>query len=340
MNLGELSTDFLLPLLEATRQNDRNPEQVLAQYGFQEEQLQHPGQWLSIARFMRIGEALIDLTDNPGLGLEAGRLGGLTGAGLAGMAAITAPTLGDALETLTRFEPLYARNIRGSSQWHRDALQSHLCFYSIAPYNEYNRFVVDSILAGWVQLCEQLTGRSDLVEAMTIEFEAPHYVSHYTRELSCRIEFGQPQNAVILKEGAEQTRLLFASLPDHRRMVSLCQTQLESISHPLTISHKTARAIAACLPKPCTLEIIAEALKTPHWTLRRKLQEENTTFKEILEQTRKELAGSYLANTATAVSEVAYLTGFSSTEAFQRAFKRWTGLPPGEYRRQNQPVNN
>ena len=152
MNLGELSADFVLPLLAATRAADRDPSEVLQRFGLEEQRLQAPGQWLSIPRFMRLGEALIDLTGNPALGLEAGLTGGLTGPGLAGTTAFYAPTLGAALQTLARFEPLYARNIRGNTTWHPENKHPHVQFYSIAPYNGFNRFVVDSVLMSWVNL--------------------------------------------------------------------------------------------------------------------------------------------------------------------------------------------
>ncbi len=337
MNLGELSADFVLPLLKATRAADRDPSEILARFDLDEEKLQKSGQWLSIPRFMRLGEALIDLTDNPALGLEAGHLGGITGSGLAGMAALTAPDIGAAFQTLAQFEPLYARNIRGNICWDADPRKPSIRFYSIAPYNEFNRFVVDSILMGWVSLCQHLTGDNSLVEKVHIEFPAPHYIEYYSQTVPCEVLFAQAENCVFLKPKALSTPLQLSSPPDHYRLKTLCQEQLASLENPLTFAHRTARAIAGCLPDSCSLETVAEQLKVPHWTLRRKLQDEGTTFKDIFETTRKDLACSSLSHSPLPVAEIAYLTGFSSTEAFQRAFKRWTGIPPGEYRRTHQP---
>ena len=333
MNLGELSTDFLLPLLKATRAADRDPSQVLERFGLKESNLSTPDQWISIPRYMRIGEALQDLTDDPALGIKAGTVSGITGSGLAGMTAMVAKDLGTAFQTLTTYEALYARNIRGNIAWRQDDNETTIHFYSIAPYNEFNRFVVDSILMSWVTLCQLFTGHNFLVKQVLVEFEAPHYIADYVRSFPCEVLFGQDCNKIILTPEAASTPLLWSSPPDFQRLQSICKQQLESVNHPLSVSHRTARTIASLLPSACSLETIAEHMKMPHWTLRRKLQEEYTTFKDILEQTRKDLACSSLTHSPLAVAEIAYLTGFSSTEAFQRAFKRWTGLPPGEYRR-------
>ena len=81
------------------------------------------------------------------------------------------------------------------------------------------------------------------------------------------------------------------------------------------------------------LEEVAACLKLPTWTLRRKLAEEGTQFRAILNDTRRDLAMTYIRDTELAFGEIAYLLGFASAEAFQRAFKRWNGQTPGEFRR-------
>ena len=63
------------------------------------------------------------------------------------------------------------------------------------------------------------------------------------------------------------------------------------------------------------------------------LVEEGTQFRTLLNETRRDLAMAYIRDTELAFGEIAYLLGFASAEAFQRAFKRWSGQTPGEFRR-------
>jgi AraC-like DNA-binding protein len=67
-------------------------------------------------------------------------------------------------------------------------------------------------------------------------------------------------------------------------------------------------------------------------TLRRRLADEGVTHTELLDDVRRELGEKYLADPRLAISEVAFLLGFSHVTAFYNAFRRWQGLTPAEYR--------
>jgi len=83
--------------------------------------------------------------------------------------------------------------------------------------------------------------------------------------------------------------------------------------------------------KPSAAEV-ARNLAIAQRTLQRKLQEEGTTFQDVADEVRKELALQYVQSGEYDLSEVTYLTGFSSTSSFTRAYKAWTGRTPSEDR--------
>lgn len=83
-----------------------------------------------------------------------------------------------------------------------------------------------------------------------------------------------------------------------------------------------------------SLGTIAKQLAVSDRSLQRQLQEEGTNHKKLLDEVRRELATRYLAEGRDlSVSEVAYMLGFSETAPFFRAFKKWTGQTPGEFRK-------
>jgi len=77
---------------------------------------------------------------------------------------------------------------------------------------------------------------------------------------------------------------------------------------------------------------VASALHVGDRTLLRRLQKENTTYQEVLDLLREELSYGYLKRSDLSLEETAYLLGFSDVSAFSRAFKRWTGTSPGQWR--------
>jgi AraC-like DNA-binding protein len=78
---------------------------------------------------------------------------------------------------------------------------------------------------------------------------------------------------------------------------------------------------------------VARRLGMSTRTLGRSLEEEGTTFKDLLEEVRKRLALRYVASSDFGLAEVALLLGYSQTGPFHRAFRRWTGATPHAYRK-------
>ncbi|GBG13104.1 AraC family transcriptional regulator [Novimethylophilus kurashikiensis] len=81
-----------------------------------------------------------------------------------------------------------------------------------------------------------------------------------------------------------------------------------------------------------SIDFVAKQLAVSTRTLQRQLSEESTSFTDVLNATRQQLAMHYLRKPAMAQGEIAYLLGFQDVNSFNRAFKDWTGTTPGSYR--------
>jgi AraC-like DNA-binding protein len=95
------------------------------------------------------------------------------------------------------------------------------------------------------------------------------------------------------------------------------------------------RAISSAPSRGGSVEEIARALHVSVRTLQRKLVADGTTFKEVSDAVRGQLAAGYLNDPKVSIAEVAFLLGFSEQSSFNRAFRRWTGQAPGQWRRQH-----
>nr|ACU83585.1 AraC-type DNA-binding domain-containing protein [uncultured bacterium HF130_AEPn_2] len=335
MRLGDLSVGIVHTLADAILSHGLDPQPLLLQYGLDPGRLNEPGARLSIPRYMRLGHAAIQLTGDPSLGLRMGQLSRMNQLGLAGVTAAQAPNVREAARTLTRFEALYGANYRGQSSFHEDAQGAWLRFYSISPYNAYNRFVVDSILAGWLQQMATLCQQPVLAERIEIEFAAPDYSASYTVLGDCPIQFGAELNQLRLSQHSLGLRNPQHCPSTWHLLLQLCERELEQLTRTRSLRERITRLLGPMLNggREPDLEEVAARLKLPTWTLRRKLAEEGTQFRAILNDTRRDLAMTYIRDTELAFGEIAYLLGFASAEAFQRAFKRWNSQTPGEFRR-------
>lgn len=82
----------------------------------------------------------------------------------------------------------------------------------------------------------------------------------------------------------------------------------------------------------CTRDKVASAMCISPSTLQFKLSQRDTNFHELLDTIRKELAASYVQQSALSITEITFLLGFNDTSNFTRAFKRWEGMSPTSYR--------
>lgn len=332
MNIGDISASSILLLLRAAEHYGADANLLLARTGLSAAGLRDQDSRISLTDLMKLGANAIRQTREPALGLYMGRIGRVTDYGLPGLLAMTAPTLGEAFEVLTRFEPLHGRCYRGVSTW-APPLPAAV-FYSIAPYNEYNRFVVDSVLAGWQTLAEWLTGCSGLVQEVHIEFAAPDYQNRYQDVFTAPVTFGRPENRLVFRADAVALPVLHAEPLLHQQLLAVAQERLRRQAVNETFQGRVQGIIGPRLHGHTpSLEETARLLGMPDWTLRRKLKDEGTTFQALLDDMRKELALGYMRDTQMSFGEIAYVLGFSTPGAFQRAFKRWTRETPGDYRR-------
>ena len=334
VRLGDVSVGFVQSLASAVTAHGHDPHPMLKQYGFDEARLGEPRARLSIARYMRLGHSAIQLTQNPALGLSMGKLSRFNQLGLAGITAAQAPTVREAARTLIRFELLYAFNYRGSASFREDKDGAWLRFYSISPYNAYNRFVIDSVLASWISQLSALADESLTPEKIEVEYSVPSYSEAYHNHFRCPIEFGASCNQLRLNQHSLNKRNPSHCPSTWRELLDLCEKDLATRTRTRSLSEQIALILGPLLnQREPDLTEIAQRLKIPSWTLRRKLAEEGTQYREILNNTRRDLALIYIKDTDLAFGEIAYVLGYASAEAFQRAFKRWTGHTPGEWRR-------
>ncbi len=330
--LGDISVLYVCVLLRAAEAEGVDTEELTQRFQLSPKTLTSPEARISIPHFMRLGHAAIEASGNPALGLRMGALSRPVDAGIAGLAGETAHTLGSAMQTLIRYSLLTSRNSRGQPQVIPE--QRKLAFYSIRPYNAFNYFVVDSVLGAWTQFLRTASGQWDVLDSLTIEYPSVGLDEIFEAWFRCPVQFGAQENSVTVQQGIWQQCPVNAQPAMHEKLIQMCEAERQEIQRGWTTGDRVQRLLTPLFRgETPSLETIASKLGMTPWTLQRQLSAENTGFRELMDDTRKQLAKDYIRETDTSLSEVAWLLGFSNPAALHKAYRRWFGLSPGEHRR-------
>jgi AraC-like DNA-binding protein len=252
--------------------------------------------------------------------------------GLAELAARSAPTLRDGLSRMAKYAPLIHPAILcaleegdGEARWVQR---------TPSRPRGLGRLAHEYALAYVLTVARRDTGellptaRAWFAHARSPDI-APLHRFFSTRQLSFGCEdsgFALPRELLELPMKSGDARLL-ATADDLAEAALRAQPQSTSLS-ALAASH-----VESLLPNEATMSAVARAMHMSSRTLQRRLDAEGASFSEVIDEVRERLARRWLGDTARTLTEVAFDLGFSDLATFSRAFKRWTGKPPGAWRR-------
>ena len=199
------------------------------------------------------------------------------------------------------------------------------------------RHPVEGILALSLLQGRRAIGEEFAPLAVCFTHARPQQVSEQERIFRAPVHYGCPRNELLLDRA-------LLSRPQPRaepRLLAMLDRQLAGLLSALPEDRSFQAAVRRCmmdeLPErePGMATIAAKLHMSPR-SLQRRLKSEGTSFAQVLFSLRHDLALRYLRDERLAIGEVGFLLGFLDVAAFQRAFKRWTGSTPAQYRRSAQ----
>ena len=197
------------------------------------------------------------------------------------------------------------------------------------------RHLTESVMALFRCMLAYLT--NDEIELKQVRFchPPPARIAEHERLFQAPLAFDESENAMVMPKSYLAAPILFANqaiMMDLERLVQKILHQSYGL-HPWKqkVSHLLFDSFLN--ENPADIEAIAGRLALTKRTLQLKLKQENTSFRELLDGVRGELAMGLLKDGNASLCEIALLLGFAEQSAFQHAFKRWTGKTPGDYRK-------
>ena len=164
---------------------------------------------------------------------------------------------------------------------------------------------------------------------------APDDIGEYLRVFQAPLRFATERNALYFDAAALETPLPGENRDLARANDEVAESYLAALD-ARRVSSEVKRLLIDLLPTgEASARAVAKRLNTSVSTLQRQLKTEQTSYKDIAEDTRRTLAEQYVVRGRLSLSQIAYLLGFSDQSNFSRAFRRWTGAAPKDYRARN-----
>ena len=242
----------------------------------------------------------------------------------------TSGRISKALELITRFNPIYTRTVTSKLEVAPDgpllSVVSHLKDELVAY------FALSSFALFIDNFFKQALSGEHLVTHARMATPRPRDFDRVAYRFGFDLEFEADRTEIFLNPTLINKPLKKADPQTTRLITEFCEKQLADLKAEVSIVGAVSALIYEEISAPPTLDQAASNIGLSPRSLRRHLQSSGTTFQSILNDARKALAMKLLRDTDEPVSAIAYEVGFENPSHFGRAFKKWSGHSPSEFR--------
>ncbi|MBC9252668.1 AraC family transcriptional regulator [Pseudomonas alcaligenes] len=306
-------------------------EQVLEGSGIAAAELANPTRLVNHAQELRVLANAYGYSRDAALGLSLGKCMHVSAYGILGYTMLASRTLGQALQLAIAHPALLGTYFQLELQAVGDEVQLSASGYRYDPAMAL--FNTELCLTSLLTVVQDLLGESVRPRRLLLAYPAPAHAASYAERLGCPVEFSAGRNALCFNPCLLERPLPLADPVSHQQGLQQCM-QLEAQLHSRhDLRDLIRQQLAGDLTECSTLERVATRLHRSERTLRRHLQQLNTSFQLLLDEVRYDKARQLLLTTDLPIYLIAEQLGYSETASFRHAFQRWSGLAPSELRR-------
>ena len=329
--MRRIDSGWICKAIGLLRAEGHSVEPILAQAGLDAAMLQPQGSRIPFAAHISFLHLAAEATRNPCFGLHLGVAYHPRDLGLVGYLAANAPTLGDSIAIAAKYLGLFTEGVRIEVLALGGGLV-RIVQHVIDPAGVSSRQLAGLWAGALVKFARVTTSSMITPSWIELHFDSVEE-GEYRRVLGAPIQLMSPYTAIVLHEAQLEMRSVAAD-PDLLAILEqVCHERAKLLPDPQDARAQVEAVLMALLPSGgSSLEVVARRLRTSGRSLSRRLADEGTSYNEVLDHVRYELARRYLEGGNHKPKAIAAMVGYKEVSAFHHAFRRWTGTTPARYR--------
>ncbi|HEX5361495.1 MAG TPA: AraC family transcriptional regulator [Fluviicoccus sp.] len=321
---------YALFIVDIVSRWDVSDAQLLEGTGLTREMMLEPQRRLALDDFNTLIIRARDLTGETALAMHFGVTMQVSLHGFVGFAAMTAATVREALTVAERFIGMISTAFElRVEEGPQEASLTIIPHTDLQPLRE---AAIIGLIFGFVHMGQAVTGKT-LTGRAEVEFAEPPYLGPIKQYLPGPVEFDQPVNRLIFPSSYLDLPMIMANPVASQMALAQCEQDLRRfgmekpfVAQVKALMYDERRGFS-------TLEQVAERLHMSERTLKRQLAGNQVAYSDLVEEARKQMASDLLEDPRLSLESVAEKLGYSDVANFNRAFKRWTGLTPSGWRK-------
>lgn len=320
-------------ILFVARQRGIDTDALARSVGIAPEQLRDPDGRVYVRQIQALWREIVAATGDPNIALKLGEMVNPAAIGVLAYVMMHSPTLGQAFDKLCQYQDIVCEGVCTTGQLTPSGNQFVLSLRIISPDIIYPEYTLNSELSVYLSAMRALTGLPITANEIRFAYPRPTDTREHERVFApARLTFDADVTTMVLDASLLTLPVLNASPALSLLFEKHATDILTRLKTPSLSSRVKSEIVALMKGEEPTLATVADRLAMGIRTLQLHLKEAGTSYQQLLDETRRELAVSHLREPNLSTTDIAYLLGFAEPSVFFRSFKKWTGQTPGAFR--------